>query len=159
MLLERFNNKFGQILMELQDPDACKVVPLFHGTKLQAIKPIAEGGYLQRLNTLSRYGKGNYFTPSSSVASDYAHRDSNNVGIMFLNQVILGINKDTSNNLVYFSSLIHNRNSAVKSFTGSPAAHSGGNVRISRPGFAGSVFVVPDDDMALPTHIIFFKFK
>ena len=161
MLLERFNNKFGQILMELQDPDTCRVVPLFHGTKLQAIKPIAEGGYLQRLNTVSRYGKGNYFSPSANVVSDYAHRGSDNIGIIFLNQVILGITKDTTNNQNrYFSSLIQNRPlNPIKSLS-SPAGHTGGNIdQISYPGFAGSVFVVPDDDMVVPTHIIFFKFR
>ena len=37
----------------------------------------------------------------------------------------------------------------------SPAGHSGGV--LSMPGWAGSIFVIPDDDMSLPTHIIFFK--
>jgi len=161
MLLERFNNKFGEILMELQDPDACRVVPLFHGTKLPAIKPIAEGGYLQHLNTTARYGKGTYFSPSANVVSDYAHRGPDNVGIIFLNQVILGITKDTSNHQnPYFSSLIQNRPQHPLKRSGSPAGHTGGNIgMISVPGFAGSVFVVPDDDMALPTYIIFFKFR
>ena len=161
MLLERFNNKFGQILMELQDPDACRVVPLFHGTKLQAIQPIAEGGYLQRLNTVSRYGKGNYFSPSANVVSDYAHRGPDNIGIIFLNQVILGITKDTTHQQNrYFSSLIQNRPQNPMKRPGSPAGHTGGNIdAIAYPGYAGSVFVVPDDDMALPTYLIFFKFR
>jgi len=161
MLLERFNNKFGEILMELQDPDACRVVPLFHGTKLQAIKPIAEGGYLHHLNTTARYGKGTYFSPSANVVSDYAHRGPDNVGIIFLNQVILGITKDTTNyQNPYFSSLIQNRPQYPMKRSGSPAGHTGGNIgMISVPGFAGSVFVVPDDDMVVPTHIIFFKFR
>jgi len=161
MLLERFNNKFGEILMELQNYNACRVVPLFHGTKLQAIKPIAEGGYLQHLNTTARYGKGTYFSPSANVVSDYAHRGPDNVGIIFLNQVILGITKDTTNyQNPYFSSLIQNRPQYPMKRTGSPAGHTGGNIgMISVPGFAGSVFVVPDDDMVVPTHIIFFKFR
>lgn len=161
MLMERFDNKFGQILMELQDPDACRVVPLFHGTKLPAIKPIAEGGYLGRLNTTARYGRGTYFSPSANVVSDYAHRGPDNIGVIFLNQVILGITKDTTNDRNrYFSSLIQNRPQLIPNKRpGSPAGHTGGNPHISTPGFAGSVFVVPDDDMAVPTHIIFFKFK
>ena len=161
MLMDRFNNKFGQILMELQDPDACRVVPLFHGTKLPAIKPIAEGGYLGRLNTVSRYGRGTYFSPSANVVSDYAHRGADNIGVIFLNQVILGITKDTTNDRNrYFSSLIQNRPQLIPNKRpGSPAGHTGGNPHISTPGFAGSVFVVPDDDMAVPTHIIFFKFR
>ena len=161
MLMERFDNKFGQILMELQDPDACRVVPLFHGTKLVAIKPIAEGGYLGRLNTTSRYGRGTYFSPSANVVSDYAHRGPDNIGVIFLNQVILGITKDTTNDRNrYFSSLIQNRPQIIPNKRpGSPAGHTGGNPHISTPGFAGSVFVVPDDDMAVPTYIIFFKFR
>ena len=160
MLMDRFNNKFGQILMELQDPDACRVVPLFHGTKLPAIKLIAEGGYLGRLNTTSRYGKGTYFSPSANVVSDYAHRGPDNTGVIFLNQVILGITKDTTNDRNrYFSSLIQNRPQNPVKRPGSPAGHTGGNPHISTPGFAGSVFVAPDDDMVVPTHIIFFKFK
>ena len=159
--MERFDNKFGQILMELQDPDACRVVPLFHGTKLVAIKPIAEGGYLGRLNTTSRYGRGTYFSPSANVVSDYAHRGPDNIGVIFLNQVILGITKDTTNDRNrYFSSLIQNRPQIIPNKRpGSPAGHTGGNPHISTPGYAGSVFVVPDDDMAVPTYIIFFKFR
>jgi hypothetical protein len=161
MLLERFNDKLGLILSELGDLNACNIAPMFHGTSLKAIKPIAEGGYLQRLNTTSRYGKGNYFSPSANVASDYAHKGADNVGIMFLNQVILGISKDTTDTPNrYFSSLIQNKPDPMRSVKriGSPGGHSGTNASISVPGFSGSVFVVPDDDMALPTHIIFFKF-
>lgn len=158
LLTKRFNDKYGLILEELKDPESCRVVPLFHGTKRSAIEPISVGGYLARLNTVSAFGKGNYFSPSPRVVSDYCEK-KNKVGIMFLNQVIVGVNKYTPNiyNKQYlFSSLI--RNSLRPSvLTGSPPGHSGGNKGASHGG--GSVFVVPDDDMALPTHIIYFKYN
>ena len=91
--------------------------------------------------------------------SDYAHRGPDNIGVIFLNQVILGITKDTTNDRNrYFSSLIQNKPQNPTKTVGSPAGHSGGNM-VSRPGYSGSVFVVPDDDMALPTYLIFFKFR
>jgi len=167
-LLNRFNDKFGMILAELGDPDVCRVTPLFHGTSLQAIKPISEGGYLGSLNTTSAYGGGTYFTPSATIAMDYAHREKNtglgaDIGVLILNQVILGITKNTDQRgqrkHVYFSSLIQRNptsTTAVMNVTGSPGAHTGGNV--GQPGYAGSVFVAPDDDMVVPTHIIYFKF-
>ena len=169
MLIERFDKKFMQILSELGDPDACRVTPLFHGTTLNAIKPIVEEGYKQNLSKRAKYGKGNYFSPSAVVASEYSQIQRNGIGVMLLNQVVLGITKDTTYRIGrHFSSIIQNKPiyqpepqhrfqhlASPSKKMKSPAGHSGG--ALSQPGWAGSIFVAPDDDMALPTHIIFFK--
>jgi len=169
MLIERFDKKFMQILNELGDSDACRVTPLFHGTTLNAIQPIVEGGYKQNLSKRAKYGQGNYFSPSAVVASEYSKIENNGIGVMLLNQVVLGITKDTTYRIGrHFSSIIKNKPiyqpepqhgfqhlvSPSKKMK-SPAGHSGGV--LSMPGWAGSIFVAPDDDMSLPTHIIFFK--
>ena len=170
MLIERFDKKFMEILNELGDPDACRVTPLFHGTTLNAIKPIVEGGYKQNLSKRAKYGQGNYFSPSAVVASEYSKIENNGIGVILLNQVVLGITKDTTYRTGrHFSSVIQNKPiyqpghqhrfqhlvSPSSKKMKSPAGHSGGVLSI--PGWAGSIFVTPDDDMALQTHIIFFK--
>lgn len=78
-------------LEALRGADAILIRQLFHGTTEKAVDSIVRNGFDPAYNTVSAYGIGTYFSPSSQVSKDYAKSKKEELNYMFLADVLVGL--------------------------------------------------------------------
>jgi poly [ADP-ribose] polymerase 7/11/12/13 len=108
---------------------------LFHGTKEYNIKSIADSGFDHTKNVTSAYGKGTYFAKEANYSKNYSTVSYDDVSFMFVCRVALSVPCQgkgyTDIDKTKYSYAVDN---------------------MMNP----SIFVVPDDEAALPLYIVAF---
>ena len=101
---------------------------LFHGTSAKAMEAITTNGYKASLNKRAVFGPGNYFSSMASYSKEYTDTASSGESYMIVNRVLLG-----------------NHTISVQ---GKYSGDSGGDGK--------TIFVLRNDDAALPEYVICF---
>lgn len=108
---------------------------LFHGTKEYNIKSIADNGFDRTKNVTSAYGKGTYFAKEANYSKNYSTLSYDDISFMFVCKVALSIPCQGRG----YSEIDKSKyNYAVDN--------------LLNP----TIFVVPDDEAALPVYIVAF---
>jgi hypothetical protein len=81
----------------------------FHGTTESAIEGIVQNGFRYCLNSRHLFGRGNYFSVSSTYSSDPKFAVPNTKGekFVFINRVCVGKTKKGDSNLINPDSTFH----------------------------------------------------
>jgi len=127
---------------------------LFHGTKCQNLSQIVENGFNRDFNRRARFGKGTYFSSMASESAKYCDSD----------QVVLR-SKNSSTKVVarvmLFCRVIVGEYCVGHSGSSTPTKEDGKTEfdsmvnRMKSP----TVFVIPRDYHAIPTHYIVFRYR
>ena len=86
-LLERYEQKRQKMIKEIGKYEELE---LFHGTGSDRIDSISRNGFLKRLNVVSAFGKGNYFSPNASYSFTYMKSNEFELSYMFLCNCLIG---------------------------------------------------------------------
>merc|ERR1712242_39420 len=122
---------------------------LFHGTKCQNLSQIVENGFNRDFNRRSRFGKGTYFSSMASESAKYcdsnrSHRTgSRRIKVMLFCRVIVG------------EYCVGGNGSNTPTKEDGKTEYDSMVNRMKSP----TVFVIPRDYHAIPTHYIVFRYR
>jgi len=74
---------------------------LYHGTRVDSVRPICSDGYKASLNKRSAYGQGTYFSSMASYSKDYTDKTESDESFILVNKVCLGPDYNTNGKEIF----------------------------------------------------------